>query len=414
MAAGVAVIPLVTDPKRWINRRVETIEVLSHEQTRRQVSVDFTLSSGQRKALTTGEGVVVPISALAKQRRRDFDLRDEAGRAVPVLGKEQDSQLALFVVLDAVFMAFDEPPSEEVFESLVPDIRSVVVGSTSDATETFAQLRDRAQNRIDPWQVILENRTCYGLLNVLKDNYLLFAVLSPSRVSRRILKYSYSERMPLAPEQIGIPGRLRLARRRLRYPDRQYLAVECADASRARSFHAELVIPDELRIEQAVIRDAAADTDLSETDLDEDRASLHAGDVPPDAEVELFAVVVPERSGGVWQYLFAGLAVVGLLWLGVASGLRVSEPSAAVEILTAGAGLASGLTAIRGEHRFVHRAFAATRRALLIVAVTALGASALLAFHVPSARPVTEWWIAAMAASLASARLAWSVVRSPR
>lgn len=104
--AGMAAIPLVTDPKRWINRRVETIEVLSHEQTRRQVSVDFTLSSDQRDALTTGEGVLVPISALAKRRRRNFDLRDEAGHAdgvVESLAAELRLRLCLRSELTAGF-----------------------------------------------------------------------------------------------------------------------------------------------------------------------------------------------------------------------------------------------------------------------------------------------------------------------
>lgn len=121
-------------------------------------------------------------------------------------------------------------------------------------------------------------------------------------------------------------ARLKLAPTRLWYPDRRQLTIECQGAWRARSFHVELVTPDELRIEQAIIWDSSAKQPLSETDSNENRASLYAGDVPVEAEAVMFAVVAPERSGGMWQYMFAGLTVVGFLWLGVLSGLKISEP----------------------------------------------------------------------------------------
>ena len=69
LEAGFACAQLIAEPKSWINRRVETVEMLSQEETRRRVSVDFTLSAKQREALTTRHGVVVPISVLSKHPR---------------------------------------------------------------------------------------------------------------------------------------------------------------------------------------------------------------------------------------------------------------------------------------------------------------------------------------------------------
>jgi hypothetical protein len=68
---------------------VETIELLSHEETRRRVSIDFSLTDQQLAELNIGEGIAVPISVLTKEARRNFDLRDESGRAVPVLGRSR-------------------------------------------------------------------------------------------------------------------------------------------------------------------------------------------------------------------------------------------------------------------------------------------------------------------------------------
>ena len=103
IAAGVACTSLIADPARWINRRVETIELLSREETRRRVSIDFTLTKEQLAALDIGDGVAVPIAVLTKEPRRNFDLRDEAGRAVPVLGRDQNGDLA--------HIALGAPPS---------------------------------------------------------------------------------------------------------------------------------------------------------------------------------------------------------------------------------------------------------------------------------------------------------------
>jgi hypothetical protein len=47
----------------------------------------------------------VPISALTKEPRRNFDLRDESGRAVPVHGREQNGELAHVAVMNGAVNA---------------------------------------------------------------------------------------------------------------------------------------------------------------------------------------------------------------------------------------------------------------------------------------------------------------------
>ena len=48
--AGLACAELIARPQQWINRRVETVEMLSQEETRRRVSIDFTLSEPAQRA----------------------------------------------------------------------------------------------------------------------------------------------------------------------------------------------------------------------------------------------------------------------------------------------------------------------------------------------------------------------------
>jgi hypothetical protein len=54
-SAGIVCAPLLADARSWIRRRVETIDMLAHEETHRRVSIDFALSptSTERSRSTT-------------------------------------------------------------------------------------------------------------------------------------------------------------------------------------------------------------------------------------------------------------------------------------------------------------------------------------------------------------------------
>ena len=93
--AGDALAALLLAEEAWVHRRVETLDVVSAEVVRRQVSVDFTLPGPLRPALEVGEGqCLVPLAVLRKQILRHFDLRDEAEEAVPVVARDHTMLLA--------------------------------------------------------------------------------------------------------------------------------------------------------------------------------------------------------------------------------------------------------------------------------------------------------------------------------
>src|SRR5918911_1528863 len=75
---------LLTRQAAWRHRRVETLTVLSHEQVRRAVSVDFTVPAEHRADLRLSAGEwIVPLALLAKRPLANFDLRREDVSAVP-------------------------------------------------------------------------------------------------------------------------------------------------------------------------------------------------------------------------------------------------------------------------------------------------------------------------------------------
>ena len=81
---------LLTRQAAWRHRRVETITVLSHEQVRRAVSVDFTVPVEHRDDVRLSDGeFVVPLALLAKRQLVHFDLRREDENSLPLLRSDE-------------------------------------------------------------------------------------------------------------------------------------------------------------------------------------------------------------------------------------------------------------------------------------------------------------------------------------
>jgi hypothetical protein len=230
-----------------------------------------------------------------------------------------------------------------------------------------------------------------------------------------VLKFSYADDFDLSLPRLPLRQRLTPSELWLRstLPDRKYFIVECRGAWRAASFHAEVAIPEELRVDFGVLYDFGGDSPLSRSEEDVNRLSVYSADVTPGHEPGVFLRVSAHRGGRPIQAAVTSLIVALLLWFGVASGLDAKNPGAAVSILLAGAALFTGISAAQGEHRLLKTVFASSRRWLAVAAFAALAASSALAMEYPQAHPVPTWRVCAVIASVAAARLAWSAVRAP-
>lgn len=414
LRAGIASTRLLTEPAGWINRRVETVELLSQEETRWRVSVDFTIADDTMEELTTPDGIVVPISFLSKEARRNFDLRDESDRALPVLGASTNAELAHIAALNAAVEAAGEI-GVEALEMLSADIGRIVSSPQPDAEDALAYFVGGAESG-DPLRAgVWGDPSCRSLLLRLVGNYVLFAVLGQGGPNRRIAKFSYGGDFG-EPE----PGSFR-ERFDPKYvamgawqPDRKYFYIDFPMAAYAASFHTEIVIPEELRIERAFLWDFLRERPISDMAESVNRGSLFASvDIDDDDEVKAIVQIAPERRGLSLQAATSGAFVTAFLWLGVLSGLDAQNPSAAVSLLLGGAALFSGVAASRGEHPLVRSVFSAPRRWLFLVSVVAFAAAAALALQVPCPHPVGVWRTCAILSSVATARLVWSAVQAP-
>jgi hypothetical protein len=109
----------------WLKRRVEQVEFLSGCAVRWRVSVDFTVP---REAPTINEGGgalrLVPIAVLPKGNLIAFDLRDEAGAALPMPTSEESSDLLAAGMIAYARSVLNADPPEELTEDLKLIIRT--------------------------------------------------------------------------------------------------------------------------------------------------------------------------------------------------------------------------------------------------------------------------------------------------
>ena len=381
--AGDALAALVLAEESWVHRRVETLDVLSEEIARRQVSVDFALPDALRPALRVGEGqAVVPVALLRKQILRNFDLRNEAEEAVSVLARDHTALLA-----GAALLA----QASDAVRDLGPGLagRLLAVVRSPDATsgrERLAALEAAAEHDVAVAALFAHEPTA-RLLGDLAENYPLLAVLDDT-ARRRIVKYRYDSFLAARPGWRVAVGL-----------DPLVIRLSVPAAARGARYHAEVALPEELRSVGAALLDDETG-EVHDEDPDADRVALYAADVPLGARPEVVVAIRPQRRG----LPSAALGVAVVVCLVLASGAFGGRLSAAVAgppiaVLLAASAVFAGAVVRAGEHRMVQELFAGPRRALVAAGMAAVIAATALAFQFGA---VTWIWRAAFAVALAA------------
>jgi hypothetical protein len=371
--AGDALAGLLLAQDLWVHRRVETLDVRSTEMMRRQVSLDFTLPAPLRDALRVGVQWVVPVATLRKQRLRNFDLRDEADQAVPALSRIQNSLLGGAALLSQVSDLLREPPPELV-ERLLAIVRAP---DPQSGRGLLAELEEDAA-----LAAVLDHEEIQTLLSELAENYVLCALVDGAD-RRRVIKLRYDSFLAAQPSRLAPNLQIRLE----------------VQGAAGVNYHAEVVLPEELRSVTSLLADGASD-ELFDEDGEADRVSLHTDEIPRDAEPEIVVSARPERRGFPTAAAGVGLVVSAVLAVGALMGdLDAAVAGPPISVLLAASALFAGAVVRADEHRLVAALFAGPRRALVLVGVAAVVAATALAFEVEA----LEWvWRAALAASLAA------------
>ena len=403
-SVALACLELLTDEPRWIHRRVETIDLLAQELVRRQVTVDFTLPSSLLDDLQIGDDGpwCAPVAILEKRPLRNFDLR-EHDESRSILGAASGGPIAAGLVTAAARLAV----APDALQADVASLLALVARSDlEDSRAALTELRGKVPHAPQIDRVLADETSGY-FLATFAESYMLVALLADPG-GRRILKYAYDEHLRFGDEA----SRPRRLARRLGWSP-FVVDVAVPTAAHAGSYHAEVVVPEELRLDAWILDERTGELLSTEIERHVDRASLHAPRVALDAQPLLVAAITPERAD-LPTLAFATSAVTALLLLlGAALG-DFDSPAAgsSVALLLAGSVLFATAVARSGEHRLVRSIFAGPRWLLSVVAIAALAAAASVAFGAGEGARDVFWYCAGTISALACLSLAVGFFRA--
>jgi hypothetical protein len=375
---------LLTRQAAWRHRRVETLTVLSHEQVRRAVSVDFTVPAEHREDLRLSETEwIVPLALLAKRPLANFDLRMEDVSTVPLLRAEETHVVArellyLMLELDA------EPAADD--PAAGPLIERVLGVEPVDVSAELAELDARHGGL--PGFAALADRLARG--------FLLCAVVNDvSR--RRVIKFAYDE--PLA--RAGLYSHF-------------YDAPGCTEAA---SYHAEVAVPDEMRARTTRLVDNVTGAVLAEGPRDADRPFVYyAADTGRRLEPGLSVRYGTEKGRFLVPAALVAWVIaleLALPWLFADLTHLAAFGGPAISVLLSITAVFSALVLRSGEHPLVRFMLARYRLCLVAATLGAVLAGATLAFRAGGDVLAWCWGIGALVAVVAAGILSVEAARAP-
>jgi hypothetical protein len=385
---------LLRNQAAWRHRRVETLTLVSHEDVRRAVSVDFTVPPDQRERLrmSDAEEYAVPLALLIKRPLVHFDLRNEEGHSLPLLTAEQNAMIdrgLLLAVLDVDLsgQGVDDVAREAVTVAAREVIEAALgFGAADDAVERLERAHD-----LEP---LAHFRTMVGLLS---ERFMLWAVVRGVD-RRRVLKFAYDERHShpsLFEHFYDVPG--------------------CTEA---RSYHLEVAVPRDLKARTTSLVDDATGESLATGRRDTDRPALYYVADPEHPPVEPGVIVAYGAERARFLVPAAVMAIVITLLVAVPRLFADLEHLAgsagpAIGLVLSTSAVFSALVLRTDEHPLLRLMLVRFRLCLVTSTLAALFATAVLGFQADGWLLNAGWALAAVVSAAAAGILIVAAARSP-
>lgn len=209
---GANVLYLLNTWTEWVHRRVETFKFSDPVTLSRRLSTDFALPADVFTPFRDHAGVPlhhVPLALLRKRKLTNFDLRDETGKALPLLTARENSAVAaatLVTCAEAV-LASSTQLGESVPEAIQRELWAVAASRSPVAAGSRLRrmLTETSPDRaVRTWQRgLLGDAPFLELAFDLARNFLVIVPLAVSRGERRIVKVSYDFHVSRPPTTIG-------------------------------------------------------------------------------------------------------------------------------------------------------------------------------------------------------------------
>jgi hypothetical protein len=385
---GREIVWRLLSPKSWIHRRVESVRFLDENTLRREVSVDCDVD------WPTGGVALLPLARIGKRPLVSFDLRDEAGNALPVLTTNENGHVAW----SALVAAAQAVLGAEVPSSIRISLRSVVFLDPALRGATLKAVRELEIDK-SARQELFERPGFSGLFESLARGFLLVTPVAHPEAGRRIFKYAYSEsffrdrRAPLM-QSLGL--------------DPLLIDFDVPLIGEAQSYHLECEVPEDLQIADATLIATTADGTRDSAAVGRgERVHLLLSDLDPVAEGIATVRVTPSATGTLRATTLSTFIISLTLVLGAVFGHRIAQGSdAAAAVLLLVPGLMIALVLRPGEHRLASLVLRGLRAMVLVAAWCSFVAAGLIALSVSgSALTATFTCLATVAAGCAAVAL---------
>jgi hypothetical protein len=458
MAYVAATVATLLNEPGWVFRRVEQVEFLGKKRLRRRVSVDFTMPD-----LPTPDhypdGYLIPIVPLALLRKdvlRAFDVRDEAGRPIPVLTRSQNAEVTAAWLLGAAEIILGRRPSADVQADIkvVAGVRGqdrtwepagtrlwiergnrlAAAARRRRLTRELTKLATIWRNRRQPpstraldrfrwaessaqsdYYQLWANREYQRLLTQFSELFLLLAHIAVKTGERRILKYEYDEGAGRQPKSGSFPWwwwtvlTIR-AIVRMGLNLFEYLGfwpftagIPIPTVMHAESYHIEVEAPQDVCVYRARLR--GIDASGLKRNLDVERRSDQAHLYSPRVEMRRDEQIIADLSFAlrpsafVWAAWLSTLITSAVLIGGLHYGLHQikAENGAGISLIVALPVVFAAYLFPR-EGRLAREMFGGLRILILLASMCSFVAAATLAPNFPEETTSTVWswlrWIA--------------------
>ncbi len=368
----------------WRHRRVETITVLSHEEVRRHVSIDFTVPDEQREGLRlSAEVFIVPLALLTKRPLVHFDLRNEEQHAIPLLTAEQHRTIAR----ELLYRQLDDALAGEGFEAAGALIETVLADEPREVEAEIAALEAAHGVQLADFRATAA---------VLSRSFIAWAIVR-GLDRRRVFKFAFDE-------PVG--------RRSFVY------LIGAQGCTETESYHVEVAVPADLKARRTVLVDGATGRRLAVGEPDTDRPALYfRAEAPLPEAPELVIDFAAER----WPFLAPAALIASIIALLIAPPFLFSDLQALPDTAGSAVGLVLSTSAVfsvlilrSDEHPLVRLMLVRARALLAASTVASLFAAASIGFRTASWIIEGTWAIAALVSVITAVILMVEAIRAPR
>jgi hypothetical protein len=174
----------------WVLRRVETIQFERQRSVSRKISVQFIVpadapvfrrSNGQKVYL-------VPLSIMRRRTLVSFEMEDESGARLPMLGIRVAQQLDASIMLAAAASTSTAWAADARVHEFIKD---VVVGTVDKVERRVKQVE--AKKLVEPLDELVERPLFRAVFERLRRNFSLYVLLDVAKGRHRTLHLSFDE-----------------------------------------------------------------------------------------------------------------------------------------------------------------------------------------------------------------------------